>query len=110
MIGDPTQKNYNTGIKTKQGHTVLAVNAEHGILIAEIVGEDSLGMEYAGKVALCKQPENIFVGTCEGLFEYGSYVSDMVRNYDAILGINASGFADYEGNGTGGLPYGFLKS
>ena len=110
LIGDATQKKYNTGITTKQGDTVLAINAEHGILIAEIVGEDSLGMEYAGKVALCKKPENIFVGTCEGLFSYGSYVSDMVRNYDAILGINASGFADYEGNGTGGLPYGFLKS
>lgn len=110
LIGDPTKKNYDTGIVTKQGHAVLAINAEHGILIAEIVGEDSLGMEYAGKIALCKKPENVFVGTCEGLFSYGSYVSDMVRNYDAILGINASGFADYEGNGTGGLPYGFLKS
>lgn len=110
LIGDAADKNYNTGIKTKQGDTVLAVNAEHGILIAEIVGEDSLGMEYAGKVALCKKPENIIVGTCEGLFEYGSYVSEMVSNYNAILGINASGFADYEGNGTGGLPYGFLKS
>lgn len=110
LIGDATQKNYNTGIVTKQGDTVLAINAEHGIMIAEIVGEDSLGMEYAGKIALCKKPENIFVGTCEGLFSYGSYVSDMVRKYDAILGINASGFADYEGNGTGGLPYGFLKS
>ena len=75
LIKDPEDKNYNTGIKTKQGDTVLAVNAEHGILIAEIVGEDSLGMEYAGKVALCKQPENIIVGTCRGLYEYGSYVS-----------------------------------
>ncbi|WP_346704039.1 phosphodiester glycosidase family protein [uncultured Agathobaculum sp.] len=110
LIGDPTKKNYDTGIVTKQGDTVLAINAEHGILIAEVVGEDSLGMEYAGKIALCKKPENVFVGTCEDLFSYGSYVSDMVRNYDAILGINASGFADYEGNGTGGLPYGFLKS
>ena len=110
LIGDAADKNYNTGIKTKQGDTVLAVNAEHGILIAEIVGEDSLGMEYAGKVALCKKPENIIVGTCEGLFEYGSYVSEMASNYNAVLGINASGFADYEGNGTGGLPYGFLKS
>lgn len=110
LIGDATKKNYDTGIVTKRGHTVLAINAEHGILIAEIVGEDSLGMEYAGKIALCKKPENVFVGTCESLFSYGSYVSDMVRNYDAILGINASGFADYEGNGTGGLPYGFLKS
>lgn len=110
LIKDPEDKNYNTGIKTKQGDTVLAVNAEHGILIAEIVGEDSLGMEYAGKVALCKQPENIIVGTCRGLYEYGSYISEMVSDYNAILGINASGFDDYEGNGTGGLPYGFLKS
>ena len=110
LIDDPTEKNYDTGIQTVQGDTVLVVEAVHGILIAEIVGEDSLGMEYAGKVALCKHPENVFVGTCEGLFEYGSYVSDMVRDYDAVLGINASGFADYEGNGTGGLPYGFLKS
>lgn len=110
LIKDPEDKNYNTGIKTKQGDTVLAVNAQHGILIAEIVGEDSLGMEYAGKVALCKQPENIIVGTCRGLYEYGSYVSEMVSDYNAILGINASGFDDYEGNGTGGLPYGFLKS
>ena len=110
LIGDAEDKNYNTSIKTTQGDTVLAINAEHGILIAEIVGEDSLGMEYAGKIALCKKPENIIVGTCEGLFEYGSYVSEMVSRYDAILGINASGFADYEGNGTGGLPYGFLKS
>ena len=110
LINDPERKNYNTGITTKQGDTVLAVNAERGILIAEIVGEDSLGMEYAGKVALVKRPENVIVGTCAGLFEYGSYVSEMVADYNAVLGINASGFADYEGNGTGGLPYGFLKS
>ena len=110
LIGEADHKNYDTGIQTRQGDTVLAVNAEYGILIAEIVGEDSLGMEYAGKIALCKQPERVMVGLCEGLFSYGSYISDIVRDYDAILGINASGFADYEGNGTGGLPYGLLKS
>ncbi len=110
FIGDPTTKNYDTGLKTKQGDTVLAVNAQHGILILELSGEDSLGMEYAGKLALCKKPERIFVGTSEGLGDYGSFVSDMVRENDAILGINASGFADFDGNGTGGIAYGFLKS
>ena len=110
LIGEPSQTHYDTGLKTKQGDTVLAVNAEHGILIVEQTGEDTLGMEYAGKIALCKKPENIFVGTSEGLGDYGSFVSDMVRNYDAILGINASGFADFDGNGTGGTVYGFLKS
>ena len=89
---------------------MLAVNAEHGILIVEQTGEDTLGMEYAGKIALCKKPENIYVGTSEGLGDYGSFVSDMVRDYDAVLGINASGFADFDGNGTGGTVYGFLKS
>ena len=110
LIGEPTTKNYDTGLKTKQGDTVLAINAQHGILILELSGEDSLGMEYAGKLALCKKPERIFVGTSEGLGDYGSFVSDMVRENDAILGINASGFADFDGNGTGGIAYGFLKS
>ncbi len=110
LIGEATKRDYQTGIKTVQGDTVLAVNAEYGILIAELRGEDSLGMEYAGKIALCKKPERVIVGTCAALFSYGSFVMDMVRDYDAMLGINASGFADYEGNGTGGLPYGFLKS
>lgn len=101
LIGEPSQTHYDTGLKTKQGDTVLAVNAAHGILIVEQTGEDTLGMEYAGKVALCKKPENIYVGTSEGLGDYGSFVSDMVRDYDAILGINASGFADFDGNGHG---------
>lgn len=110
LIGDASRTHYDTGLKTKQGDTVLAVNAKHGILIVEQTGEDTLGMEYAGKLALCKKPENIFVGTSEGLGDYGSFVSDMVSQYDAILGINASGFADFDGNGTGGTVYGFLKS
>ena len=105
LIGEPSQTHYDTGLKTKQGDTVLAVNAAHGILIIEQTGEDTLGMEYAGKIALCKKPENIYVGTSEGLGDYGSFVSDMVRDYDAILGINASGFADFDGNGTGGPGY-----
>lgn len=110
LIADATKKNYNTGLKTTQGDPVIAINAEHGIMIAEIAGEDSLGMEYAGKLAFCTQPERVMVGTCAALFEWGSFVSEMADRYDAMLGINASGFADYEGNGTGGLPYGFLKS
>ena len=110
LIGDASRTHYDTGLKTKQGDTVLAVNAKHGILIVEQTGEDTLGMEYAGKLALCKKPENIFVGTSEGLGDHGSFVSDMVSQYDAILGINASGFADFDGNGTGGTVYGFLKS
>lgn len=101
----------NTGIVTTQGHEVLAINAEYGIMILKVTGKDNItGLNYEGKIALCKKPERIFVGTCSNLFSYGSFVSEMTQSYDAILGINASGFEDYEGNGTGGMPYGFLKS
>lgn len=111
LVGDdPTKKRYDTGLWTTQGDPVVAINAEYGILIAEVSGEDELGLEYAGKLAFCHQPERVSVGLCEGLFSYGSFVSDMARDYDAMLAVNASGFADYEGNGTGGIPYGFLKS
>lgn len=111
LIESPSKTGYKTGIKTQNGDTVLAINAEYGIMIIEVRGEHAgTGVEYVGKLALCKQPERVIVGTCSGLFSYGAFVSDIVRDYDAMLGINASGFADYEGNGTGGLPYGFLKS
>ena len=110
LIGEATQKKYDTGLKTIAGDSVIAINAKYGIMIAEVSGQDDLGMEYAGKIAFCKQPERLLVGVCEDLFGSGSFVSGIVSRYDAILGINASGFADYEGNGTGGLPYGFLKS
>lgn len=110
FIEGAKKKEYDTGIKTTQGDTVLAINSEYGIMIVEVLGSDSLGMDYAGKLAFCKQPERVFVGTCSALYSYGSFVSEMTANYNAILGINASGFSDYEGNGTGGEPYGFLKS
>ena len=66
FIGDPTKKGYDTGLKTKQGDPVLALDVKRGIMIVEQTGEDALGLEYAGKLALCKKPENVYVGTCEG--------------------------------------------
>lgn len=100
-----------TGLKTTSGDEVLAINAKHGIMIIEVTGTDEpTGEDYVGKVALCKKPENIFVGTCDNLFSYGSFVSEMTEEYSAILGINASGFEDDGGTGNGGTPYGFLKS
>ena len=79
FIGDATRKGYDTGLKTRQGDPVLALDVKHGILIVEQTGEDALGLEYAGKLALCKKPENVYVGTCEGLGDYGSYVSEIAR-------------------------------
>ena len=64
-------------------------------------------MEYAGKVALCKSLRISMSVRARALATTAPFVSDMVRD-DAILGINASGFADFDGNGTGRhREYGF---
>ena len=110
LIGEPSQTHYDTGLKTKQGDTVLAVNAAHGILIVEQTGETRSAWSTRARSRSVKSLRISMSAMSEGLGDYGSFVSDMVRDYDAILGINASGFADFDGNGTGGTVYGFLKS
>ena len=68
-------------------------------------------MEYAGKVALCKKPENIYVGTCEGLGDYGSYVSDMVQQIMTPFSASTPpALPIMKATARAALPYGFLKS
>lgn len=95
----------STGIVTTQGDAVKAINAQEGILILQVKGEN-----YEGRLALVKDPAQVSVGTCKSLFSHGQFVRDIAARYDAVLAINASGFEDPDGNGNGGTPYGFVKS
>ena len=98
-------KGENTGITTTAGDHVMAVNASHSLLICEVKG--SL---YNGRLAIVKDAGRVDLGTCRKLFTgYGMRAPELADYNDAILLINASGFVDDEGNGTGGTPYGYLK-
>lgn len=59
-----------------------------------------------GYVTVLLDPTRLFVGMPDQFGGYGLTLEDMVAKYDAIGGINAGGFIDYGGGGTGGYPDG----
>lgn len=63
---------------------------------------------YSGKMMIVKDPKRVFVGALD---EYGDgcvgmTVEDLIAKYDCVAGINAGGYIDYNGSGTGGIPDG----
>ncbi len=68
------------------------------------------GPSYLGKLMIVKDPARVFVGTPEkfGGNASGLSLRKMVEKYGAIGGINAGGFYDPNGSGTGGIPDGIV--
>ncbi len=92
-------------ILTTEGDPILAIDAEHEIMIANIRRSD-----WVGKMAIVKDSSRVHVGISKSLGSAGQNVNVIAENYDAILAVNASGFQDPEGMGNGGVPYGFVKT
>jgi exopolysaccharide biosynthesis protein len=92
-----------TSIVTKNGDQILVIDAENGILIAEVKGEG-----FVGKLAIVKDPSRVKIGVARTLGNAGQTVQTIAKNYNAVLAINASGFADPEWKGNGGSVVGLL--
>lgn len=66
---------------------------------------------FNGKLMIVKDPSRVFVSVPPlgyGEDKSGLTVANMIKTYDALAGINAGGFHDPEGQGTGGIPDGFV--
>ena len=63
---------------------------------------------YTGYMLIVSNPKRVFLGTSSNLGEYGTKISQLAENYDAIAGINAGGFSDENGTGKGGIPTGII--
>lgn len=66
------------------------------------------GATFKGYMLIVKDPSRVSVGTSKSIGKVGMMVKDIVKRYDAVGGINAGGFADENGTGTGGTPQGIL--
>lgn len=68
---------------------------------------DIEGKTYKGKLLIVQNPKRVFIGTPEAYGENREGVStiDMVRNANALYGVNGGGFYD-TGKGNGGVPTG----
>lgn len=65
---------------------------------------------YKGYVLEITNPKRVFMGTTNSVGNMGLKLTDMVKRYDALGGINAGGFEDDGGHGNGGIPLGVLIS
>ncbi len=90
-------------LETTMGEPVCLLDAVNNLLIVEVSGEG-----YRGKLAVVKDPAQVILGKSASLGSHGNTLSMMGPRYGALLGINASGFADPEWKGNGGNVIGSL--
>ncbi|GLC31447.1 phosphodiester glycosidase family protein [Clostridium omnivorum] len=64
--------------------------------------------KYKGYLLIVSNPDRVSVATTKKVGNYGMKLEDIVKEYDAVGGINAGGFADENGKGNGGTPIGLL--
>lgn len=94
----------DTGIKTIHGDRVYALNVPEEILIVNIESPT-----YNGMLAISGRPEACVVGLNRDRNK-GQTVTEICGNYDAVLGINGSGFVDPNGRGAGNQAVGLVMS
>ncbi len=92
------------GIKTTDGDPIWAIDVPNKLLIVEVSGEG-----YKGKLAIIKDSSQVFLSH-NTLSGRGQSVTEQCKANNAVLGINASGFQDDNGNGMGDIPVGLVKS
>ena len=91
------------GIKTSKGDALLVADTENNLLIVGVKGDG-----YQGKLAIVKDPSQIIFEKSKSLGGYGQEINSFCEDHDALLGINASGFVDVDGVGSGGEVKGCL--
>ncbi len=99
------QRNLKVGDKDYAGNNVVINDIEQGILISKVSGT-----KFKGRIALIDDPKRVFVGTTDRKGISGRAILDFISMYDAVIGINASGFNDVGGVGNGGSIIGITYS
>lgn len=77
---------------------------------AGITVEPVTGPSYSGYMMIVTDPARVFVGSLEryGGSAAGMTLAGMIEAHGAVAGINAGGFLDEGGGGTGGVPSGIV--
>lgn len=91
------------GLKTAQGDPILVIDTENGLLIVKVSGST-----YQGKLAVVKDPAQIEMVKSKNLGSRGQEAESFGTQENALLVINASGFKDVGGHGSGGQVKGTL--
>lgn len=90
-------------LKTVFDEKVLVLDVPNNLLILEVSGAG-----YVGKLAVVKDSSQVDLAIASNIGSHGQFISEMADGNNAILAMNASGFADYKGCGNGGTPVGIV--
>lgn len=90
-------------LQTVQGDPVYVIDTENNLLIIGVSGDG-----FKGKMAIVKNPNQLSMAKALGLGSYGQEAESFAETHDALLVMNASGFVDVDGVGTGGQVKGSL--
>ncbi len=95
------QKHLKVGDTDMAGNIITVNDIEQGLLVSEVVGDG-----FRGLVMQVDDPARVYLAQTPYPDEKGIRIREMLSTYDAIAGINASGFADPGGEGNGGQVIG----
>lgn len=87
----------NSGDIDFVGNTIYDVNTDEKIAIVNLSTSD-----YKGKLAIIEDPSRVHIAHTSKKNIIGNNICTFLNNENAILAVNASGFADYQGVGDGG--------
>ena len=86
-----------TTIMTKQGDQILAIDGKNKLMLVRVKGSG-----YQGVLAILKSPEDLRCCPAQNLGSIGEVLESLVPRCNGVLGINGSGFSDWNGVGNGG--------
>lgn len=66
------------------------------------------GSKFKAYVTIIDDPSRVQIATTDRLGSYGEKLESITERYNAVIGINAGGFVDDNGQGTGGVPLGIV--
>ena len=95
----------NVGDTDDAGNKIYAINEENKLAIVEIKGET-----YRGKAVLVFEPELVEIAMTNNKGVRGENIKTIMKNNDAIVAVNASGFGDPNGRGSGGTIMGASRN
>ena len=80
------------------GNRIEIVDYEQGLMVSEIVGDG-----FKGKIMLVDDPSRVYLAVTPYKGTLGLRILEFLDTEGAVAGINASGFNDPGGNGSGGI-------
>lgn len=94
---------HELGLYTAQGDKLLVLDTANDLMIVGVSGD-----AYQGKMAIVKDPARVAMAKSKSLGSFGQEASGFGEDNNAVLVVNASGFADAGGHGSGGIVKGSL--